>query len=69
MNVNEKIKKLNKIVNIFNFVAEPFYLLYGNYIMSVSIGKITIDKVAMLVMVGVVVAFVVGFLVAMNPQN
>jgi len=66
INVYEKIKKLNKIVNIFNFVAEPFYLLYANYIMSVSIGKITIDKVAMLVMVGAVVAFVVGFLVSIN---
>ncbi len=54
---------------MFIFVAEAFYLLYANYIMSVSIGKITIDKIAMLVMVGAVVAFVVGFLVAMNPQN
>jgi len=44
---------------MFNFVAEPFYLLYANYIMSVSIEKITIDKMAMLVMVGAVVAFVV----------
>ncbi len=54
---------------MFNFVAEPFYLLYANYIMSVSIEKITIDKIAMLVMVGVVIAFMIGFLVSMNPQN
>ncbi len=54
---------------MFNFVAEHFYLLCANYIMSVSIGKITINKIAMLVMVGIVIAFIVGFLVAMNPQN
>ncbi len=54
---------------MFNFVAEHFYMLCENYIMSVSIGKITIDKIAMLVMVCVVIAFIVGFLVAMNPQN
>ena len=60
---------MNKIVNMFNFVAEYFYILCANYIMSVSIGKITIDKIAMLVMAGAVIAFMVGFLVAMNPQN
>ncbi len=54
---------------MFNFVAEYFYILCTNYIMSVSIGKITIDKIAMLVMAGAVIAFVVAFLVAMNPQN
>lgn len=51
---------------MFNFVAEHFYLLYANYIMSVSIGKVTIDKIAMLVMAGAVVAFVVAFLVVIN---
>jgi len=54
---------------MFNFVAERFYILCENYIMSLSIGKITMDKIAMLVMVGVVIAFIVGFLVSMNPQN
>gem|GEM_PF-5080852 len=37
--------------------------------MSLSIGIKTIDKIAMLVMVGVVIAFVVGFLVAISSQN
>ena len=63
------LKHLNKIVNLFNFIAEHFYSLCANYIMSVSIGKKTIDKIAMLVMSGVVVAFLVGFLVAVTSQN
>jgi len=37
--------------------------------MSVTKGKVTIDKIAMLVMAGAVIAFVVAFLVSMNPQN
>ena len=63
------LKHLNKIVNLFNFIAEHFYSLCVNYIMSVSIGKETIDKIPMLVMSGVVVAFLVGFLVAVTSQN
>ena len=63
------LKHLNKIVNLFNFAAEYFYSLCGNYIMSVSIGKKPIDKIAMLVMSGIVVAFLVGFLVAVTSQN
>ena len=34
--------------------------------MSVSLGKVTLDKIAMFVMTGVVIAFMIGFAVALN---
>jgi len=35
-------------------------------IMSLSLGKITFDKIAMLVMAGAVIAFMIGFAVALS---
>jgi len=35
-------------------------------IMSLQLGKITIDKIAMLVMVGATIAFMIGFAVAVT---
>jgi len=34
--------------------------------MSLSLGKVTIDKIAMLVMAGAVIAFMVGFAVTLS---